>query len=159
VDRLDRRRERGGAPVGQVVARHGGDDGEAEPHPLDRLGDPLGLGGVERLGVAGVDEAEPAGPGAALAVDHERGRAIGPALEDVGAAGLFADGDQAQVAHGVLQAQVARRRAEPRLQPVGLAGGDLQSVGHSRLRQAPPQPDRHPPAGVAAGVAGAFWRQ
>ena len=51
------------------------------------------------LGVAGVDEAEPAGPRAALAVDHEGGGAVGPALEDVRAAGLLAHGDEVEVAH------------------------------------------------------------
>ncbi len=55
-----------------------------QPEPLHRGGDPLGLVGVGGLGVSGVDEAEPARPGAPLTVDHERGRPVGPALEDVG---------------------------------------------------------------------------
>ena len=72
-----------------------------------------GSSGSSGLGVAGVDQAEAAGPGAALAVDHERGRAVGPALGDVGAARLLAHGDQVEVAHGALERAGTRRRARP----------------------------------------------
>ena len=73
--------------------------GEPQAHPLDRLGHPLGLLRVGGLGVAGVDQAEAARPGAALAVDHEGGGAVGPALGEVGAARLLAHGDEVEVAH------------------------------------------------------------
>ena len=107
------RGERAGAAVGEVVAGDRGDHRVAQAHALHGLGHPLGLVGVERHGVAGVDQAEPAGPGAALAVDHERGGAVGPALGDVRAARLLAHGDQLEVAHRALQAQVVLARCAP----------------------------------------------
>ena len=58
-----------------------------------RSGSP-GIGGPR---LAGVDQAEPAGPGAAVAVDHEGGRAVGPALEDVRAAGFLAHRHQVEL--------------------------------------------------------------
>ncbi len=70
--------------VGQVVAGHGGDHGVGQAHPGHRLGDPLRLARSTGMRLAGVDQAEPARPGAAVAVDHEGGGAVGPALEDVG---------------------------------------------------------------------------
>ena len=82
-DGADRRRHGTGAPVRQVVAGHARHDGVPEPHALDRLGHTVGLVGRQRQRVAGVDLAEAAGPGAALAVDHEGRRAVGPALVDV----------------------------------------------------------------------------
>ena len=98
-DRPDAGREVRRAPVSHVVAGHGGDDGVLEAHAVDRGGDPVGFGGIEGFGPAGVDEAEAAGPGAALAAQHERGRPLLPALVDVRAAGLLADGHEVQVAH------------------------------------------------------------
>ena len=95
-----------GCTVGEIVAGHHGDHREAQPHLLDRLGHPGRLVGIERFGLAGVDQAEAALPGAPLARDHERGGAVGPALEDVGAPGLLAHRDQVEVAHGPLQPHV-----------------------------------------------------
>ena len=52
--------EANGRPaVGQVVS-HRGDDGEVQPHPNHGLGDPIGLVRVGGVGMAGVDQAEPA---------------------------------------------------------------------------------------------------
>ena len=156
----DRLGEARGAAVGQVVAGHGGDHREAEAHPLDGLGDPLGLAGVERLGVPGVDQAEPARPGAALAVDHEGGRAVlAPALVDVRAAGLLAHGDEAEVAHRVLEPEVGGVGAERRAQPVGLARGDLEPSVTPAWARRPLQPDGDPVAGRTGRLHGPTRRR
>ena len=60
-----------------------------------------------------------------------------------GQPGLLAHGDEAEVAHRVLEPQVRRVGAEGRAQPVGLPLGDLQPLGHAGLRQAALQPDRN----------------
>jgi hypothetical protein len=96
TDRFDRRRKRPGAAVGQVVASHRGDDGKVEPHRDDRLGHPFGLAVIERAGATGIDQAEPAGAGTTLAVNHERGGPVGPALRQVGTACLLAHRHQVQ---------------------------------------------------------------
>ena len=83
-----------GAAVGQVVAGDAGDGGVAQAHRLDGFGDAAGLVAVELGGLAGVDLAEVAAAGALLAADEEGRLAVFPALVDVGAAGLFADGVQ-----------------------------------------------------------------
>ena len=133
-----------GAAVGEVVAGHGGDHGVGQAEPRDRLGHPVGLVGVEGQRLAGVDQAEPAGPGAAVAVDHERGRAVGPALEDVRAAGLLAHRDQVEVAHGPAQAEelVAHPGRDP--QPRRLALGQGQPAVGVDAGLAQPDASRAP---------------
>ena len=86
------------AAVGQVVARDAGDHDVLEAQRADRLGDPARLVVVEPGGPAGLDRAEPARPGAGVAEDHDRGRALVPALPDVRAAGLLADRVERQAA-------------------------------------------------------------
>ena len=87
-----------GTAVGQVVAGDAGDHGVARaasaPPPRATRS---GSSGDERQRVAGVDLAEAARPRAALAVDHERRGAVGPALVDVRAARLLAHRDEAEV--------------------------------------------------------------
>ena len=61
------------------------------PIACDALGDPARLVAVELGGLAGVDLAEVAAPGALLAADQEGRLAVFPALVDVGAAGFLAD--------------------------------------------------------------------
>ncbi len=56
-----------------------------------------GLVGVERERLAGVDQAEAARTRAAVAEDHERGGAVGPALVDVRAAGFLAHGVEVEL--------------------------------------------------------------
>ena len=97
VELLDRPHGLGVQPrpaVGQIVARHPGDGGVAQPHRLHALGDPTRLVAVELGGLTGVDLAEVAATGALLAADQEGGLAVLPALEDVRAAGFLADGVQ-----------------------------------------------------------------
>ena len=92
-----------------------------QAHRRDALGDPAGLVGVEVGRLAGVDLAEVAAPGALVATDEEGGLPVFPALVDVGAAGLFADGVQALAADQRLQLGVLRAGLQPGLDPLGLA--------------------------------------
>ena len=103
ADRLDAGRHVRHAAVGEIVTRHHREHGVVEAHPIDRLGDARRFVGGRRERMPGVDEAEPARPGAAFAEHHERGRAVGPALRQVGAAGVLAHGDEAEVAHRLLE--------------------------------------------------------
>ena len=111
------------------------------------VGHPFGLVRVHRQGVTGVDQTEPTAPGASLAVDHEGGRPVGPALEDVRTAGLFADGDQIEIPHGPLQVEevVAHPGRDP--QPGRLPLGQGQSpVGiDTGLAEPDPQPSTRAP--------------
>src|SRR3972149_2960049 len=92
------------ATVGQVVAVHHGDHDVLEMHPLDRVGQVLGLRFVGRLGGAErLNAAEATAAGTRFAGDHEGGRAAGPAVVDVGATGLFADRVQFLLGDGVLR--------------------------------------------------------
>ncbi len=97
-----------------------------QAHVGHRLGQSPGLGRVDRHRPAGVDLAEPARPGALLAIDHEGGRAVAPALVDIGAAGLLAHRDQRERAHGALHVAVRRPEVDLHAQPRGLAGGHRQ---------------------------------
>ena len=99
ADRADGLGDVLGAAVREVVAVDGGDDDVVEAELLHRHGDAAGLEDVERVGPAGGDVAEGAAAGADLAHDHHGGVALGPALADVGAAGLLADRDQPVLAH------------------------------------------------------------
>ena len=117
----------------------------ARPIRCHRLGHPVRLAGVEGQGMAGVDLAEPAGPGAAGPVDHEGRRPVRPALVDVGTARLLAHRHQIEVAEVVLESEVP--------------------VAHGRLRPAatracgPAAPGRRPgrrPTGPSA--ARGRWR-
>ena len=130
--------------VGEVVAGDHRQHGVSQAHARDRVGDTAGLvvGRGERL--AGVDQAEPAGPRAPLAEHHERRGAVGPAVAEVRAAGLLADGDQAVVAHRLLQREHLRPVDDLRSQPVGLARRDRQTVGDAGLRQHEPAHDCAP---------------
>src|SRR5439155_18278660 len=95
--------------------------------------DSSGFGRIERSRQAGLDVAEGAGAGAGVAHDHEGGVLLLPALADIGAARLLADGDEAVRAHdaaglditrryGSLDADPARLAARRRVRPVRLLG-------------------------------------
>ena len=92
--------------------------------------------------MAGVDETEPARAGAALAVDHEGGRAVGPALEDVRAAGFLAHGDEREIAHRLLQADVVVGDAQASLGMGGLARLDRQAAGDAGLLESAEETQR-----------------
>src|SRR5699024_5212026 len=76
--------------------------------------------GVEVRGLTGVDLAEVAAAGALGAADQERGLPVLPALEDVRAAGLLADGVQPFPLHQRPQLGVLRAHGGAGLDPVGL---------------------------------------
>src|SRR3954451_2256773 len=103
--------------VVQVIARDARDGCVAQAHRLHALGDSSRLVAVERGRLAGVDLAEVTASRALLAADEERRLAVLPALEDVGAARLFADRVQAFPLHQRLQLGVLRPGAQPRLDP------------------------------------------
>ena len=65
----------------------------------DRLGDAVGLVGIEGIGQPGLYIAEGAGPRAGVAHDHHGGVAMGPAFADIGTAGLFADRVEPMLLH------------------------------------------------------------
>src|ERR1051325_3003574 len=75
-------------------------------HPLDRVRDAGGLGHVELVRLAVRDRAVGARARADVTEDHEGGRAVMPALADVGTARLLADRVELQLLHHALEAQV-----------------------------------------------------
>ena len=137
-DLADRLGEQPGAAVVQVVAGHPGDDREPQAHAADGVGDPARLVGVVALGLARVDLAERAGPGAVVPADQEGGLPGLPALVDVGAAGLLAHRVQLLVADQALELAVVRALGRLDLQPGRLAGEG--GVGRRRRRGAGQHP-------------------
>ena len=129
-----------GALVGQVVAGDAGHSGVAQPHPRDGLGDAARLVPVVVGGLAGVDLAEVAAPRALGATDQEGGLAIFPALVDVRAAGLLANGVQTLVLHQRLQGPILRAHVRAGADPLrlafdrhgGVAGLDTQQLATFR---------------------------
>ena len=97
------------AAVGDVVAVDGGDDDVLQLHLLGRLGDAQRLQRVGRcVRPAGVHVAVAARARAGVAEDLEGRRAAAPALGDVGAARLLADGVELQPVQELLHVEVAR---------------------------------------------------
>ena len=121
--------EEGGAAVGHVVAVDRRDHRVVEAHPLDGHRYPARLVGVEGAGAAAAHLAVAAGAGADLAEDEEGGRAAVPALADVGAARLLADGVQALVAHQPAQTLVGGAAGRARLEPSRLGSRRAATAG------------------------------
>ena len=99
----------------------------AQAHPLDSLGDPARLAQVEGAGAAAADLAVGAGAGADLAQDQEGSGAALPALAQIGAVRLLADGVEAGVAHEIAQTRVVLPGGELGLEPGGFG---LSCGGH-----------------------------
>src|SRR3954449_5459900 len=99
-----------------------------QPKPREGLGDPPRLVLVEPGGAAGLDVAEAAGAGAGIAEDHDRRGALVPAVPDVRAVGLLADGVEVQAAEQALQIVVVVARRHSGLDPVGMATEGLRAV-------------------------------
>ena len=87
------------------------------------------------LGLARVDVAVAAGAGARVAEDLERRRALAPALGDVRAARLLADGVQARAVDELLDVEVARRPRSARA-PSSTRGG---AAARRRAARSPSQ--------------------
>ena len=146
ADRADHADERRRAEVGQVVAVDAGDHRVAQPHPLDRLGDAQRLERIVEGRLAGLDVAEAAAAGAGVAEDHERRRAALPAVADVRAGGLLADGVQPLGVHLLAQLAVARAARARDLEP-GAACARRNAAHASPNARAP----RSPPGLRASG--------
>jgi hypothetical protein len=92
LDRRDHLREMPCPAIVKVVAIDGGYDGMGEPEFFYRFADTGGLGRIECARKTSLDIAEGAGTRASVAQDHESRMFLFPALADVGAASLLADG-------------------------------------------------------------------
>ena len=138
----DRLGEDARAAVGQVVAGDAGDDDVLQAERADRLGDASRLVVIEPGRAAGLDRAEPAGPGAGVAEDHDRGGALVPALPDVRAVGLLADRVERQPAKQSLEIVVGLARRQPRPDPVGVAPERHRTVGGRLADEAAAHRDR-----------------
>ena len=115
-----------GTTVGQIVAGDARNDSVGEVQPNDGLGDALGLRGVQGQGLARIDQTETAGPRAPFTVDHEGRGAVGPALKDVGAAGLFTDRHQSEVFGQFAQRVELVTHMSRDAKPLGLTRGDVE---------------------------------
>lgn len=131
-----------GAAVGQVVAVDAGEDDVAQPPAGQGLCGVLGLVGVEGRGPAvRLDAAEAAPARAGVAHEHDGGGGgvlvvAAPALADVGAPGLLADGVQAQppqVRLDLAEVGIGARRGDRGLEPLGQAGDGLLAPGRADL--------------------------
>jgi len=91
-------RELGRAAVVQIVPGHRGDHHIAQSHGPDRLSQAFRLIALHRPGIASCHGAETAMPGADRAQYQEGGCAVGETFPFIGAAGLFADGMEAEAA-------------------------------------------------------------
>src|ERR1700733_3380366 len=129
ADLADDADEGGGALVGEVVAVDRGDDGVAQSHARDRARDAGGLERVVPGGLAGLDVAEATAARAGVAEDHERGGASLPALADVRAGGLLADGVQVLIANQLRELAVALPAGGRHLEPRRLALAQRPHVG------------------------------
>ena len=110
-----------GAAVGEVVAVDRRDHHVLEAELADRAADALGLLAVLPRGPTVRDRAVAAVARAHVAQDHEGRRRVLPALADVRAAGLLADGMEVPLAHAVLEAHVVRAAGRANLEPRRLA--------------------------------------
>ncbi len=151
--REDRLGEDARPAVGQVVARDAGHDDVLETELADGLRDAARLVVVEPGRAAGLHGAEPAGPGARVAEDHDRGRALVPALPDVRAVGLLADGVQVEAAEQALELVEVVTGRHPGADPVGVAPEGDRAVGSRETgRSAATDRDRQVRARVMGGV-------
>ena len=121
VDLADRFGVEPDALVREVIAGHPGDSGVAELHRLDRPGHLGGFENVHGRRFAGVDLAEVAAAGAFGAADQEGGFLVFPALEDIGAAGLFTHSVEAFLLDEVLELHELGTHLDLGLDPIRLA--------------------------------------
>src|ERR1700746_973954 len=91
----------------------------SQPHPRDAAGDASRLERIIPGRLARLDVAEPAPARARVAEDHERRGAALPALNDVGAGGILADGVAVLLADQLGQLAVALSAGGGHLEPRG----------------------------------------
>ena len=104
------------------------------PILLHRLRHPQRLERVVVGRLAGLDVAEAAAARAGVAEDHERGGAALPALADVRAGGLLADGVQVLALDHPAQLAVGGAAGRRALEPGRLALAERAHLAHSRAR-------------------------
>ena len=134
-NRVDCRREHGGATVRKIVARDACDDGVREPENSDRFGNSAGLVGIDGERLACIDEAEAACARASIAEDHERRGPLRPAFVDVRTAGLFADRVQLRVAHQPLELEKLVVEASAYAHPVRSVRRKIGIGSDARFRE------------------------
>src|ERR1700738_1753913 len=101
------------------------------PRAPPPFGAPLGLEPIDlALRRAGLDVAEVAAPRAGVAEDHDRRRAGAPALADVRAHRLLADGVEVEAAHLVPHVLVRLAGRQANLEPLGLP---LRRLGRDQI--------------------------
>jgi hypothetical protein len=108
--------------IGHIVAGHRGDDHVFEFHPHDRFGHTLRFVLLEGEGFGCGHRAKPAGAGATVAGDHERGRALTPTFPAVRTLRAFADGVQTEVGDQRLGREKDRVGRQANFDPVRLLG-------------------------------------
>src|SRR5581483_8408582 len=99
VQRFDHRRKMPCSAVLEVVAIDRRNDDVAEAQLADRFGDVGRLVRIESTWLSRGDVAEGAGACADVTHDHEGGVLVLPALADVGARRLLADGGETVLTH------------------------------------------------------------
>ena len=115
----------GSAAVHEVVPVYRGDNDIVEPHEPYRAAGVRGLFGIQpAFRVARIDGAETAGTRADRAQHHDRRGTRIPAFADVRAHGLFANGTQPMLAHGIPGLRVADPGGHLRSQPFRLLAAD-----------------------------------
>src|SRR5690606_17034294 len=129
------------AAVGQIVAVDRSDDDVLETEPGGRRGDMFRLERIDLARHPGLDVAERAGARADVAEDHHRRVLLAPALADVRAGRLLADGVEAEFAHqrARLVVGLADRRLDPDPVRLALALGawTAQALRREVVHQAP----------------------
>ena len=109
------------AAIGQIIARHGGDDDVIELHPPRGFGDAFRFVILECLRFAGIHRAEATRARAAIAGDHKSGGAFAPAFPMVRAARTFTNGVEIQVVDEIARGEVCARRWQLQSEPLGQA--------------------------------------
>jgi len=104
--------------VRQIVAIDRRDHHVGQTERLDGAADPRGFVWLGGRGPAVRHRAIGARARADLTENHERGRAVMPALADVGAVRFLAHGVEAEIAHEAFEARVVRRSRRTHLEPV-----------------------------------------
>ena len=155
ADRPDDGREMAGAAIVEVVAVDRGDHDMVQAELAHRLGDMRRLVRIDQVRPSGRDVAEGAGTGAHAAQDHHRGVLLLPALADVGAGRLLADGVELEAAHQRAGLVIFRRDRRLDPDPVRLAQG--RAVRARRLLGVA-QPGRVVGGRSAKGHRSPWWR-
>ena len=131
ADRTDRRGPDRGAAVGEVVARHAGEDDVAQAHRAHGVGDPRGLVLVDGVGLGGHHVAEPAPAGALRSRGSGRSPRAPPSTRRCSGTSpprTRCGGSRSRMMP--LRARVVRAAPEPHLQPRRLA---LAARVHARV--------------------------